>query len=169
MGINLDDLAKDLSPESQIDYAKLSKFNLRDIHLWAAEGLAQACYLTYADQPSGLGPDEIVVYGTPDRNSPNNQILGGERWFDALEAWRRSGARGTPPGLTLTPPVIYSENERINGRGRGKPLRDYGLRKTGYLLRPEVNFPCTDTAIDELMDAIISLSRLLSLSIFCIV
>jgi hypothetical protein len=118
----------------------MSKYNLRDVHLWAAEGLAQACYLTYVDQPSGLGPDEIVVYGTPDRSKPNNQVLGGERWFDALEAWKRSGGRGTPPGLTPTAPVIYTEKERIYGPAKGRPLRDYGLRKTGYLLRPEVSF-----------------------------
>ena len=109
------------------------------MHLWAAEGLAQACYITYADQPSGLGPDEMVVFATPDRKKPNVQVLGGERWVDALESWKRSGGRGVPPGLAPTPPVRYSEEDRMNGPGKGKPLRDYGLRKTGYLLRPEVS------------------------------
>ncbi|KAI9567181.1 hypothetical protein HD554DRAFT_2173801 [Boletus coccyginus] len=33
----------------------LAQFNLVDLHLWVAEGLVQTCYLTYADQPSGLG------------------------------------------------------------------------------------------------------------------
>jgi hypothetical protein len=140
IGIDLNELAQDLNTESKADYARLSEYNLRDVHLWAAEGLAQACYLTYADQPSGLGPDEVVVYGIPDRSKPHAQVLGGERWIDALDAWKRSGGRGTPPGLEPMPAVMYSEKDRMNGPGRGKPLRDYGLRKTGYLLRPEVSF-----------------------------
>jgi mannosyl-oligosaccharide alpha-1,2-mannosidase len=146
MGISLNDLAKNLSRDSQADYARLSEFNLRDVHLWAAEGLAQACYLTYADQPSGLGPDEVVVYGVPDRNKPHIQVLGGELWIDALEAWKKRGARGTPPGLSLISPVIYNKEDKGYDPRKGKPLRDYGLRKLGYLLRPEVSYPCSDTS-----------------------
>jgi hypothetical protein len=140
IGIDLNELAKDLSADSKADYAKLSEYNLRDVHLWAAEGLAQACYLTYADQPSGLSPDEIVVYATPDRTKPHYRISGGKRWFDALERWKGSGGRGTPPGLAPIPPVIYTEEDRMNGPGMGQPLRDYALKKAGYLLRPEVSF-----------------------------
>lgn len=139
MGINLNELAKDLNAESQANYAKLNEYNLRDVHLWAAEGIAQACYITYADQPSGLGPDEIVV---KDSSKQDVRVPGGLRWFDALEAWKRSGGRGTPPGLAPVPAVIYSEEDRMNGPSKGKPLRDYALRKTGYLLRPEVSFSC---------------------------
>jgi mannosyl-oligosaccharide alpha-1,2-mannosidase len=150
IGINLNDLAKDLSAESKADYARLSEFNLRDVHIWAAEGLAQACYLTYADQPSGLGPDEMVVYATPDKKRPNARVLGGKRWIDALDAWKRSGARGVPPGVAPTPAVVYSEEDRMNGPDKGEPLRDYALRKIGYLLRPEAS--CSLQLCDVLWD-----------------
>lgn len=137
IGINLNELAKDLNAESKADYAKLSEYNLRDVHLWAAEGLAQACYLTYADQPSGLSPDEIVVYATPDRSKPHLRVSGGWRWFDTLEEWKRSGSRGAPPGLTPMSAAIYSEEDRMKGPVKGAPLRDYAVKKTRYLLRPE--------------------------------
>lgn len=32
----------------------------RELHMWAAEGLAYSCWLMYADQPSGLAPEEAV-------------------------------------------------------------------------------------------------------------
>lgn len=142
MDIDFEDLAKHLDADSKADYAKMSSYNLRDVHLWAAEGLAQTCYLTYADQPSGLGPDEVVVFLTPNSKKPYTRITG-ELWFDTLEAWRKNGARGSPPGLAQREPVQYTEKERLHGPAKGKPVQDYFLRKTGYLLRPEVcqNFP----------------------------
>ncbi|KAF8527047.1 glycoside hydrolase [Gautieria morchelliformis] len=33
----------------------------RELHMWAAEGLADTCWVMFADRPSGLGP-EIVVF-----------------------------------------------------------------------------------------------------------
>jgi len=95
--------------------------------MWAAEGLAQTCYLTYLDQPTWLSPDEIIIYSTPDRKQPNRQILGGPRWIYALEKWRASGSRGTPPGLAQRKPVMW------------KAERDYHVVKPWYLLRPEVS------------------------------
>lgn len=128
-----------MSPASQADYAKLASYNLKDVHMWAAEGLAQTCYLTYADQPAGLGPDEIIVFSTPDRKEPNKQMLGGQRWIYALEKWKAAGARETPPGLARNEPVVYSEAERKSGRDSGTSEKDYRLIKPGYLLRPEVS------------------------------
>jgi len=125
MGIDLDHLAKDMPPDFKADYARISAYNLKDLHMWAAEGLAQTCYLTYLDQPTGLSPDEIIIYSTPDRAQPNRQILGGPRWIYALEKWRASGSRGTPPGLAQRKPVMW------------KAERDYHVVKTWYLLRPE--------------------------------
>lgn len=137
MGINLDDLAKDMNAKSKADYAKMGLYNLKDIHLWAAEGLAQTCFLTYADQQSRLGPDEIVMYHTPDPKNPYNRIVG-PLWFETLDSWRKSGSRGLPPGLTQKAPVIYDRQDELKGLSKGKPSRDYVIRKTGYLLRPEV-------------------------------
>jgi hypothetical protein len=77
MGINLDYLAKDLQPEFKADYAKISAYDLKDLHMWAAEGLAQTCYLTYADQPVGLGPDEVMIYSTPDHTQSQSSSV---RW-----------------------------------------------------------------------------------------
>lgn len=107
-------------------YSTLSKYNLKDVHLWAAEGLAQTCWLTYADQPTGLGPEEVRMKTTKGA---------GYLWVDALEKWKTSGARGIPPGVGDKSQVVYTEAERLRGTGRG---RDYGVLKSGYLLRPEV-------------------------------
>lgn len=140
MGIDLDALSQTFSPDARAGYAKLKGFNLKDVHMWAAESLAQTCYLTYADQPSGLGPDEVIMYTSPD---PAKQRIkqgksGGEKWIDTLVRWKASGSRGTPPGLQMQAPVIYTSHDRAFGPDNGGPLRDYALKKTGYLLRPEV-------------------------------
>lgn len=142
MGINLDDLAKDLNAEFKADYARLGLYNLKDIHLWAAEGLAQTCFLTYADQQSHLGPEEVVMYHTPDHKKPYERVVG-SLWFETLESWRKSGSRGLPPGLAQKAPVIYDKQEGLKGLLKGKPSRDYVIRKTEYLLRPEVSIVIT--------------------------
>lgn len=140
MGINLDNLAKDMQPDFKADYAKISAYDLKDLHMWAAEGLAQTCYLTYADQPVGLGPDEVMIYSTPDHTRPNHRVLGGERWIDVLDKWKASGSRGVPPGLSQKAPVVYTtEKERLRLLAKEKVERDYHVVKSGYLLRPEVS------------------------------
>lgn len=158
LGIDINALANDLSPEHRLAYTNLAKFNLADLHLWAAEGIAQTCYLTYADQPTGLGPDTVRM--NVDRE------VGGIRWMDAMRAWkededkmggwwRRSGPGSRfdhpPPGVgdlkSWTSPV--QENETLEGvvrpgsaRSKGKPVnlygRDYYIKEGSYLLRPEV-------------------------------
>lgn len=135
---NLDEVGinfRNLGDQATFGYAAkgfktLRNYNLTEIHLWAAESLAQTCWLTYADQPSGLGPDEIMMK-TIHHDGPVESYL----WIEAIEKWRKSGARGPVPGVADRRPVVYSERERLFGKGVG---RDYVLRKPGYLLRPEV-------------------------------
>ena len=87
----------------------------RQLHQWAAQGLAYTCWITYADSETGLGPDEMAM-------KP------GSKWLDAVDAWERQGRPGgVPPGLAEVPPA----------RGK-KAQKDYTEMKTGYLLRPEV-------------------------------
>lgn len=85
-------------------YKRLKDFNLKDLHMWAAEGLAQTCWITYTDQPSGLGPDEIIM-ATAQSNSNSY------RWLDAVDEWDRNGRRGIIPGLADHTPV-YILNTR---------------------------------------------------------
>lgn len=161
LGIDVAALADGLSPLDRHAYDDLAEFNLADLHLWAAEGIAQTCYLTYADQPTGLGPE--IVRMDVDRE------LGGTRWIDALRAWKKDqdqlnswwsirsgqgwGSRYTrpPPGVGDIKPWTspLSENMTVeavlrtgSARSKGKPIssygRDYYIRDPGYLLRPEV-------------------------------
>jgi hypothetical protein len=117
-----------MDEDSAKRYRSLSKYNMRQLHLWAADGLAQMCYLTYADQPSGLGPDELFMQGTS----------GGE-WIAAVEKWKNSGGRGSPPGVGIKKPVPSAgDQEGVQRVPSANISRDYTLKKNGYLLRPEV-------------------------------
>lgn len=108
--------------------------------MWAAEGLAQTCWLSYADQPTGLGPDEMQIQGqvklvwdAKDELWIHNDI--GLHWLDAMEKWKQAGSRGAPPGVGIKSPVHVSFHEKTTQRGR---KRDYLAKKPDYLLRPEV-------------------------------
>ncbi|KAJ7289221.1 glycoside hydrolase family 47 protein [Mycena rebaudengoi] len=99
--------------------------SLRDVHLWAAAGLAETCYMLYADMHTGLGPELVVMHD-------------GRRWIEAVDEWR-AGMKGLasfksrplPPGVGEgTKPVVDVEV----GSGQG---RDYSIRNSVYLLRPE--------------------------------
>lgn len=92
----------------------------RQLHMWAAEGLANTCWITYADHKSGLGPDEMVM---EDWDEDPSGYKG--RWVDHVKAWKRKGSPGgVPPGL-----------QGIETKARGQ--RDYTARRGTYLLRPE--------------------------------
>ena len=86
----------------------------RQLHEWAAHGLANTCYISYADQATGLGPERMVMNSGP-------------KWVDEIDKWRAHGGEGTPPGLSE--PVAEFNVSR----------RDYGNLDGRYLLRPEVN------------------------------
>ncbi|KAF8637671.1 hypothetical protein AX17_002737 [Amanita inopinata Kibby_2008] len=88
----------------------------KELHLWAAKGLAYTCYLTYADQETGLGPDEMKM----DQWTPMSE----GRWLTQLERWEQQGRpSGVPPGLEEVPPT--------------QEEKDYSVTKDSYLLRPE--------------------------------
>ncbi|KIY68900.1 glycoside hydrolase family 47 protein [Cylindrobasidium torrendii FP15055 ss-10] len=82
LGFNLDALAA----ESGLDgiagegYRRLNAYDLKKVHVWAAEGLAETCWVMYADQRSGLAPDEVVMPA-----SPQSFKAGGSKGWDRGE------------------------------------------------------------------------------------
>ncbi|KAJ3516943.1 hypothetical protein NLJ89_g816 [Agrocybe chaxingu] len=134
LGIDLEELGNEkLYGYAGRGYKRLTGYNLKQLHMWAAEGLAQTCWLMYADQPTGLGPEEVKIkFASTDgpwRDGPETHL-----WVDAVDKWKRSGSRGVVPGLAEKTPVVYTPEERNNGTGSG---HDYTLLKPGHLLRPE--------------------------------
>lgn len=120
LGIDFMSLASHLSAEDQRSYAILSRYNLSEVHMWAARGMAEACSVLYFDQPSGLSPDIVLINHVP---SP---VL----WINELERWREGRWTGEPPGVTAVKPKPHLS-------GRKKPNKDYGVRAPEYELRPE--------------------------------
>lgn len=111
----------------------------RRTHMYAAEGLAQTCWLLSADSPSGLAPDEVVFTRWPKQAGQQKDDPTTGRWSDILAEWekfpsRRKGgiwgahdqAERLPPGVRDVHPVT-DMNER-----------DYWLRRPEHGLRPEV-------------------------------
>ncbi|KAF8628837.1 hypothetical protein AX17_005897 [Amanita inopinata Kibby_2008] len=91
----------------------------KQIHEWAAKGLAYTCYIAYVDQETGLSPDVIQM------------MSGGKKWVDALREWEdNKGHEGVPPGLSEPPKVSGKSDEE-------KKMRDYHNMSRAYLLRPE--------------------------------
>ncbi|KAG6869223.1 hypothetical protein C0993_009086 [Termitomyces sp. T159_Od127] len=135
LGITPEDMNSDGTfGTARTDHEMLAGFNLKKLHLWAAEGLAETCYLTYADQPTGLGPDEMIFDTAPPKKtwdpmgSQWRVNTHGTLWLDAMKKWKKSGSRGAPPGLGNKKPVIHDITQHN---------RDYGIKKAAYLLRPE--------------------------------
>jgi len=124
LGIDYLGLAAGLSPKHREGYVTLSRYNLKQLHMWAAKALTETCYLTYADQPSGLGPEEVLFVG------------GGVRWMKSMEAWRKNGGRGPIPGLGKKASVVIPQHE--SDTKYKKHIRmDYWVKTGEYLLRPE--------------------------------
>ena len=96
----------------------------RNLHKAVARGIAQTCYLTYADMPSGLGADEVMM----EPYVEGRFELG--RWLNRVDiSQRANGKSSSIPGVTrLAPPLKPTERE----------ARDYVLKMPVYLLRPEV-------------------------------
>ena len=89
--------------------------NVDPRHVWAAEGLAHTCWITYADSATGLGP-ERVHFKPP-----------GRKWVHVVEEWEKMGRPGgVPPGVNQAVPVEVGEE------------REYTSDDPRYLLRPEV-------------------------------
>jgi mannosyl-oligosaccharide alpha-1,2-mannosidase len=110
----------------------------RELHMWAAEGLAHTCWVMYADQPSGLGP-EVVVFDSWARTGPEipaqpnrpGEGWARELWMKHVRSWEQDGRKGgKPPGVgNAGMPVGFDEE--------AGPL-DYSIQMPSYLLRPEV-------------------------------
>ncbi|KAF8809614.1 hypothetical protein BYT27DRAFT_7283062 [Phlegmacium glaucopus] len=54
----------------------------KEIRRWAAHGLAYTCAVLYADQGTGLGPDQMTV--------PNQ----GKQWMEVADEWELGGRQG---------------------------------------------------------------------------
>ncbi|KAL4066002.1 glycoside hydrolase family 47 protein [Scleroderma yunnanense] len=129
-GVNMAELVKDLQPTDRNAYEALTQFSLSDLHLWAAKAIAQACYITYADQPTRLGPEAVSMRA--------GGKFGVTRWIDAVREWNRLGRPGPPPGVDDIRP--WSEDPKITDpkeRDRAAVKRDYGIRNIAFYLRPE--------------------------------
>jgi len=130
IGINITQLGDDLPPKYRQGYDALAGFDLADLHLWAAEGIAQMCYLSYADQPSGLGPETVTM-----RIGKSGEI----RWMDAMQEWKANGQSGSPPGVGDKRPWVGNPKAKnVREKQIDTISRDYSIRNTGYYLRPEV-------------------------------
>ena len=130
IGINITQLGDDLPLWHRQGYEALAEFDLADLHLWAAEGLAQMCYLSYADQPSGLGPDII---------SMRIGEYGETKWIHAMQKWKASGQLGSPPGVGDKQPWVANPKAKtVTERQIDTVTRDYTIKNTAYHLRPEV-------------------------------
>ncbi|KIJ59220.1 glycoside hydrolase family 47 protein [Hydnomerulius pinastri MD-312] len=96
----------------------------RELHQWAAQGLAYTCYISYADSATGLGPEEMVMNAWPPSESNGDPRYAG-RWIDRVQAWIKDGRPGgVPPGLHEPAPTKTGP-------------RDYRVKSSVYLLRPE--------------------------------
>jgi len=85
----------------------------KELHEWAAHGLAYTCAISYADQMTGLGPDEMMMPA-------------GKKWIDEVGKWKEAGREGLPPGMG------EPEAEKDSMK------RDYvNSWSEAYLLRPE--------------------------------
>jgi mannosyl-oligosaccharide alpha-1,2-mannosidase len=94
----------------------------RQLYRWAAEGLGHSCWIMYADQESGLGPDIAKMDAWP-----GDWRAG--KWIDHVDVWERAGRPGNkPPGVNdLAPPAKFGKT------------KDYQIQSDSYLSRPEVH------------------------------
>lgn len=95
-----------------LDEVELQRHDWRQLHMLAAEGLAESCYQMYDDQPTGLGPDEV-------------SFIPGTLWIHEMRNWRMKGKAGKIPGLNAKSADSSDE-------------WDYYIRSSRYMLRPEV-------------------------------
>ncbi|KAI9453039.1 seven-hairpin glycosidase [Lactarius psammicola] len=94
-------------------------------HMWAARALAHTCWMLYADSPSGLAPDQVVMHAALGL-APSSPLGSLRLWVTHLKQWEQSGGIGDPPGVPPAEPV----------RGSDRPL-GYTPIRACYLLRPE--------------------------------
>ena len=92
----------------------------KQFHMHIAQGLTETCYLTYADQQSGLGTEIAQFEGSS------------RKWIEVYEEWEKSDA----PGKGAYPPGVNGGDLKPTTEERG-----YHNRDGEYLLRPEVGDP----------------------------
>ncbi len=115
----------------------------KQLHLWAAQGLAETCWILYHDQKTGLGPDEVRMldFGSWSRSygEKDSQTLEEKDglWVTQIEKWRKGGEKGgVPPGVPESGKKVEKVDEDT------EEGREYRTMKPEYLLRPEVrDFP----------------------------
>ncbi|KAF8159589.1 glycoside hydrolase family 47 protein [Crassisporium funariophilum] len=95
----------------------------RELHLWAAQGLAYTCWVTYADQMTGLGPEEVQMDAW---RGPEGEEKG--RWMDHVDEWEKKGKKGNGPPGTKESEVYESRAEE----------REYVPLRAWYLLKSEL-------------------------------
>lgn len=120
----------------------------RELHMWAAEGLAHTCWVMYADQPSGLGPEIAMFDGwKTDASAASNDHWKQERWMTHVERWEQEGRiGGKPPGVgNAGLPLELEESNSENYR-----MTDYKIYTSSYLLRPEVSVWLSVSSLEAL-------------------
>jgi len=105
----------------------------RELHMWAAEGLAHTCWVMYADQPSGLGAEIVTFDGRWSKEPPSpirpSHGWKEQRWMEHVNRWEQGGrTSGKPPGVGDAGLPMKVED--------GLPM-DYVIHTSTYLLRPE--------------------------------
>ncbi|KXN86576.1 Endoplasmic reticulum mannosyl-oligosaccharide 1,2-alpha-mannosidase [Leucoagaricus sp. SymC.cos] len=102
----------------------------KQLHQWAAEGLAETCWLMYADQKTGLSPEEVRMEDYSNYGSAAKEKEQEGLWVNQIEKWMKEGRTGgVPPGVP--PPG------QVFKRQHNKKDRDYRAMRNEYLLRPE--------------------------------
>lgn len=107
---------------------RLSGYNMKDLHMWAAIGLGETCWRMYADNPTGLSPEIIRMPAPMTHPDPKSPIPDSGLWLDALDLWTSSKTGATPPGL----------DDKTLQNATDPTEKDYRIIRGDYLLRPEV-------------------------------
>lgn len=99
---------------------------------FVAEGLAETCWVLYADQATGLGPEEVrfTPYGGEDDYQSG-------RWIHHLKDWELGGRKTPwPPGVGPAQP---------SSGPPGATSKEYSYNNGAWYLRPEVSgFYCAN-------------------------
>lgn len=138
----------------------------RQVHMWAAKGLAISCAAMYGDQPTGLGVEEVLfrnkwdyeagltehvenATSTPSRPPSPNILRKDEeslRWMSVLRAWQNGDYKvkeGTEEsqlkGTTVTDlGVVPGLRYPPLPAAEDPEEREYRYQQQDYRLRPEV-------------------------------
>ncbi|KIM34447.1 glycoside hydrolase family 47 protein [Serendipita vermifera MAFF 305830] len=99
--------------------------NELELHQMVAHGLAESCWLTYKDSPSGLGPEDVLFNPFLPRDMDSG------RFIKHYDAWATTGRKGAGP-IGLNPLATPVKSRIFQG-----VQRDYSIKLPDYKLRPE--------------------------------